>query len=290
MKKLLEKARTQTGIEGIEIVGIGAQASTDNSITIRDSAGQLTAAVVLRLSPRTKLKDSSIEAEFCGICELDTGETVFHREVLTVAEYEDWLATAENNGLIAVPLIFQLPQNKQLPPSAKSHAGSIRYSIKCTISCLENFKLFRSNYEVETPVIVHVSDHIKTRMELNVSGRDPLFILIEESLVISACDATDSTSTSSPIPHDSEREEIDNLISTYSTPLRSWSVSMVADWVKQFGVSSASVISFIEQEIDGTALLTLSGEDLRDELGVSALGTRRRLAVAIESLRTAHCQ
>ncbi|KAJ3027436.1 UNVERIFIED_CONTAM: hypothetical protein HDU68_003847 [Siphonaria sp. JEL0065] len=84
-----------------------------------------------------------------------------------------------------------------------------------------------------------------------------------------------------------EVEELDYLISTYSTPVRSWSVSLTADWVKQFDVSPASIAAFIEQEIDGTALLTLTGDDLQKELCIKALGTRRRILVAIESLRTA---
>ncbi|KAJ3208262.1 hypothetical protein HDU83_001493 [Entophlyctis luteolus] len=83
----------------------------------------------------------------------------------------------------------------------------------------------------------------------------------------------------------SDGSELAAIISTYTSPLESWTVPMVAEWAKQLGASPKSVAAFIEQDIDGVALLTLTGDDLKNELKVDALGTRRRIAVAIERLR-----
>ncbi|KAJ3010062.1 UNVERIFIED_CONTAM: hypothetical protein HDU68_002354 [Siphonaria sp. JEL0065] len=98
MKKLLEKVSISGGVEAIELVGVGPNTQTHTqgtpgSIVVTDNARQLTAALVLRLAPKSKLKDASIEAEFCGVCDMETGETVFHREILAVAEDEDFVAT-----------------------------------------------------------------------------------------------------------------------------------------------------------------------------------------------------
>ncbi|KAJ3296981.1 hypothetical protein HDU79_005045 [Rhizoclosmatium sp. JEL0117] len=81
-----------------------------------------------------------------------------------------------------------------------------------------------------------------------------------------------------------ERDAFMELNSLFtSTPVSLWSVDMVGAWIKQFGVSPASVTAFSAQEIDGTALLTLTGNDLA-ELKVATLGARKRILVGISKL------
>ncbi|KAJ3106647.1 polar growth protein [Physocladia obscura] len=72
-----------------------------------------------------------------------------------------------------------------------------------------------------------------------------------------------------------------------STPNPDWTVDMVAEWVRQKGASEDIVKSFIEQEVDGSVLISLSGEDLKNELGVMSFGLRRKLTLAIDKIRTA---
>ncbi|KAJ3012900.1 UNVERIFIED_CONTAM: hypothetical protein HDU68_000972 [Siphonaria sp. JEL0065] len=65
------------------------------------------------------------------------------------------------------------------------------------------------------------------------------------------------------------------------TPHESWSIEMVASWISNLGGSPEIVQSFIDNGIDGGVLLGLSVSDLRDELGVSAFGLRRKITMAI---------
>ncbi|KAJ3287821.1 WD repeat, SAM and U-box domain-containing protein 1 [Rhizoclosmatium sp. JEL0117] len=68
-------------------------------------------------------------------------------------------------------------------------------------------------------------------------------------------------------------------------PAPDWTVEMVAEWVRQKGAYEEVVESFKQQAIDGSVLLTLTAEDLRDELKVSQLGVRRKILMGIEKLR-----
>ncbi|KAJ3032188.1 UNVERIFIED_CONTAM: hypothetical protein HDU68_000027 [Siphonaria sp. JEL0065] len=65
-------------------------------------------------------------------------------------------------------------------------------------------------------------------------------------------------------------------------PDESWSVMMVAEWVKQKGATDDIVRAFVDQDIDGSVLMSLSGEDLKNELGVLSFGLRRKILLAIE--------
>ena len=58
----------------------------------------------------------------------------------------------------------------------------------------------------------------------------------------------------------------------------------VGDWLRSLGLERYEV-AFRENEIDETVLLRLTAEDLK-ELGVGALGHRRKLLDAITALRT----
>ncbi|KAJ3053199.1 hypothetical protein HDU99_008029, partial [Rhizoclosmatium hyalinum] len=78
-------------------------------------------------------------------------------------------------------------------------------------------------------------------------------------------------------------EDSDSVFS--QEPTADWSVEMVAEWVKQKGASEEVVQSFKAQEIDGSILVTLTADDLRNELKVTALGLRRKILMAIEKLR-----
>ncbi|KAI8615996.1 hypothetical protein BC830DRAFT_239934 [Chytriomyces sp. MP71] len=82
-------------------------------------------------------------------------------------------------------------------------------------------------------------------------------------------------------------ESIDDNGSTASSsnPREDWTVIMVADWVRQIGAEEPVVEKFIEQQIDGVVLMTLNGEDLRNELAVVNMGLRRRIMIAIDKLK-----
>ncbi|KAJ3026147.1 UNVERIFIED_CONTAM: hypothetical protein HDU68_006136 [Siphonaria sp. JEL0065] len=68
------------------------------------------------------------------------------------------------------------------------------------------------------------------------------------------------------------------------TPRESWSIEMVASWIGNLGGSPEVVQSFIDNGIDGGVLLGLSASDLREELGVTAFGLRRKITMAIGSV------
>ncbi|KAI8615994.1 SAM domain-containing protein, partial [Chytriomyces sp. MP71] len=65
-----------------------------------------------------------------------------------------------------------------------------------------------------------------------------------------------------------------------------WTVQMVGDWLSKIGASVEIVQNFADQEIDGSILATLTLDDLKTELGVSALGLRRKIMMGIEKLKS----
>ncbi|KAJ3208264.1 hypothetical protein HDU82_002719 [Entophlyctis luteolus] len=84
-------------------------------------------------------------------------------------------------------------------------------------------------------------------------------------------------------PSDSVSERSGSAV-TGNTANESWSVQAVADWAKQIGCSAEVCSSFVAQEIDGHVLMTLTDADLRNDLGISSLGVRRKIVMAIEKL------
>ncbi|KAJ3234348.1 hypothetical protein HDU78_005889 [Chytriomyces hyalinus] len=76
-----------------------------------------------------------------------------------------------------------------------------------------------------------------------------------------------------------------SIVSGPTGGVEEWTVAVVGDWLTKIGASPEVVKSFAEQEIDGSILVTLSADDLKSELGVSALGIRRKIVLAIERLR-----
>ncbi|KAJ3061206.1 hypothetical protein HDU98_002871 [Podochytrium sp. JEL0797] len=100
-----------------------------------------------------------------------------------------------------------------------------------------------------------------------------------------------SIATRPPTAVPAERDSSDAVsIKSASTasqlPDDSWTPEMVGEWVRQKGASEQIVQSFIEQDIDGSVLVTLSGEDLKNELGVISFGLRRKIMAAIDKVRT----
>ncbi|KAJ3251109.1 hypothetical protein HDU77_006138 [Chytriomyces hyalinus] len=63
-----------------------------------------------------------------------------------------------------------------------------------------------------------------------------------------------------------------------------WTVEMVARWVRGF-TSEETAMLFLRHEIDGSVLMTLSADDLKTELDIQTLGTRRKISMAIDKLR-----
>ncbi|KAI9352873.1 hypothetical protein BDR26DRAFT_914337 [Obelidium mucronatum] len=68
------------------------------------------------------------------------------------------------------------------------------------------------------------------------------------------------------------------------SPNESWSIEAVAGWIRSLGATPDVVQSFVDNGIDGTILLGLTADDLRDELGVAAFGLRRKITMAISSV------
>jgi hypothetical protein len=65
----------------------------------------------------------------------------------------------------------------------------------------------------------------------------------------------------------------------------SWSVAQVCSWTKKKQQAAATVRAFAENEIDGDTLLKLTASDLREELGIKNLASRRRLLLDISVLQ-----
>jgi hypothetical protein len=75
-----------------------------------------------------------------------------------------------------------------------------------------------------------------------------------------------------------ERERLDDIV------LQGGAIMDLGGWLRSLGLERYEAV-FRENEIDDTVLPNLTAEDLK-ELGVSALGLRRKLLDAIAPLRS----
>ncbi|BFI34006.1 hypothetical protein AXG93_523s1020 [Marchantia polymorpha subsp. ruderalis] len=89
-----------------------------------------------------------------------------------------------------------------------------------------------------------------------------------------------------------ELEEFDMLLakSTNSTSAipgspEDWSVGDVLQWLAKEGFARYAT-NFAENDIDGSVLMQLTIEDLRDELGIQSLGDRKKFEKSIEQLKS----
>ncbi|KAJ3294198.1 hypothetical protein HDU79_011365 [Rhizoclosmatium sp. JEL0117] len=88
----------------------------------------------------------------------------------------------------------------------------------------------------------------------------------------------------------SPSDETLNLPEAITTKLKSnsptsWNVDQVAEWVLTMGGSDELAKTFVDQAIDGSVLVTLTGNDLSNELGVKQLGPRKKMELAIQQMR-----
>ncbi|CAE8619471.1 unnamed protein product, partial [Polarella glacialis] len=60
----------------------------------------------------------------------------------------------------------------------------------------------------------------------------------------------------------------------------------VADWLVSLGVEEKAVSKFVEQEIDGNALLEVTDEELKNDLEVEKFGQRKRILTLREKLKS----
>ncbi|ORY48108.1 hypothetical protein BCR33DRAFT_714538 [Rhizoclosmatium globosum] len=67
------------------------------------------------------------------------------------------------------------------------------------------------------------------------------------------------------------------MLSADSVPEPSWTVENVAEWLTCLGAPHDIVDEFVLQTIDGAMLLSLSSDDLKNELGVVSLALRRKI-------------
>ena len=65
-----------------------------------------------------------------------------------------------------------------------------------------------------------------------------------------------------------------------------WSVVEVTAWAAMAGLSSEIIETLEDNEIDGPVLLTLSRDDLKNEIGIKKLSTRRYFWDSLEKLRS----
>ncbi|KAJ3081070.1 hypothetical protein HDU99_006661 [Rhizoclosmatium hyalinum] len=65
----------------------------------------------------------------------------------------------------------------------------------------------------------------------------------------------------------------------------SWGVEQVAQWVLDIGGTQDVADRFVEHAIDGTVLISLSPDDLKNELGVKQLGIRKKMEKAIAKMK-----
>ncbi|KAJ3020352.1 UNVERIFIED_CONTAM: hypothetical protein HDU68_010224 [Siphonaria sp. JEL0065] len=70
------------------------------------------------------------------------------------------------------------------------------------------------------------------------------------------------------------------FVSGKLVPNEGWTSAEVSEWVKSMGASPDIASAFLMQEIDGSVLKSLSNDDLKNDLGVTALGMRRKLLAA----------
>mmetsp|Transcript_21224 Transcript_21224/g.21536 ORF Transcript_21224/g.21536 Transcript_21224/m.21536 type:complete len:172 (-) Transcript_21224:595-1110(-) len=65
----------------------------------------------------------------------------------------------------------------------------------------------------------------------------------------------------------------------------SWTTRDVETWATKVGLSTTTIITLAENEIDGPTLITLSKDDLKSELELNSLPARRYLWDLIENLK-----
>jgi hypothetical protein len=70
-----------------------------------------------------------------------------------------------------------------------------------------------------------------------------------------------------------------------SPPVSSWSVSEVVSFLSTLHLPDDHSPALLREQIDGVALLELTSEEWRDELGVTKLGQRKKLEKAVRELR-----
>jgi hypothetical protein len=67
-------------------------------------------------------------------------------------------------------------------------------------------------------------------------------------------------------------------------PPATWTVAEGVKWLQKEGFTD-QVAKFEAERVDGTALLSLTTDELKDELDVNKFGPRKRLSLKIDELR-----
>ncbi|KAJ3208263.1 hypothetical protein HDU82_002718 [Entophlyctis luteolus] len=97
---------------------------------------------------------------------------------------------------------------------------------------------------------------------------------------------TRETTLPSPNNSISENGKFDETADFDTSNVDSWSVETVADFLRSLKISEDVVRKFSDNAIDGSVFVGLSPEDLKTELGLTALGVRRKIEIAIEILKS----
>ena len=72
--------------------------------------------------------------------------------------------------------------------------------------------------------------------------------------------------------------------SSKESKIHKWSTSDIVQWLDSAGLGQFSE-AFVKHAIDGECLLSLSQSDLKEDMGIQALGHRHRILRAIKHLR-----
>jgi len=91
-----------------------------------------------------------------------------------------------------------------------------------------------------------------------------------------------------PVPEatvEEPKEEPQEPESDATKHITEWSIEEVADWIESLGFGSVRSI-FVENYISGAELVDLTNEELKEDLGVAALGARKAILRQIQQLNT----
>merc|ERR1711977_256113 len=83
--------------------------------------------------------------------------------------------------------------------------------------------------------------------------------------------------TKSPTPTEQPSE-------SKTKSIEDWTIEEVADWIAEIGFQQIRNI-FVENYISGSELVELTNEELKEDLGVQALGARKAILREIKKLQ-----
>ncbi|KAJ3237831.1 hypothetical protein HDU81_008934 [Chytriomyces hyalinus] len=135
---------------------------------------------------------------------------------------------------------------------------------------------------------MNASQMIQMReMERLNSEQDKLSQLLVE---LRGMEVQTQKNTGPSVKHHRSMASTSSSSNSNNIPKEYWTVQMVSEWVQQMGAEEEVVQKFIDQQVDGVVLMTLTLEDLHTELGITQVNVRRAVMDAIETHHRHHQQ